>query len=151
MRPCVEACAPAVAGFRRVLADDFLLVLLSHQELIYCSLLGIDYLLGNSNVKRKNEKIKKIPSPTVIFARIDNNTHEIHNATFTCGGGSVKRPPPTHLPKNTHEVRIRRFVWKQSRASPSAPTFRPSIRATQNAPPFLSEGAFNRAFLSYDL
>lgn len=56
MRPCVEACARAVAGFQRVLADDFLLVLLSHQELIYCSLLRIDYLLGNSNVKKKNKK-----------------------------------------------------------------------------------------------
>lgn len=82
---CVRAWKRALPGFQRVLADDVLLVLLSHQELIYCSLLGIDYLLGNSNVKQKKKK-EKIRSPTVIFARLDNNTREIHNATFYVRG-----------------------------------------------------------------
>lgn len=111
------------------------------REPIYCSPLDIDNLLRHSGGETK----KKIANLAVISALLNNNTHEIYKAPSTETSG--KWPPPT----NTGKVWIKRFAWTQWRVLPSARLFRPSIRATQNTPPFLSEGAFNRAFRSYDL
>lgn len=113
------------------------------QEPIYGSPLDIDNLLRHSGGKTK----KKSQSPAVISALLNNNTYEVHKAASTYKDKSGKWPPPT----NTGKVWIKRFAWTQWRVLPSARLFRPSIRATQNTPPFVSQGAFNRAFRSYDL
>lgn len=103
--------------------------------------------LSAETLGKINTFLKNTQSAAVISAPLNNNTHEIHNAASMCRDGSGKWPPPP----NTGRVWIKRFAWTQWCVLPGAHTSSPSIRAAQNALPFLSDSTFNRAALSDDL